>query len=376
MVRRTGFVWHEKFAWWDLGQDAGLFHPDGFSIQPDHHVYDLEVVRRFRNVVDVSGLLDQLTTIPARTATDEEIGRVHPAAFIENVKRLSELPMGGESGESAPVPRGGFTIASLAAGGAIAAAEAVINGDVDNAYALLRPAGHHARPDRSMGFCVLSNAAIATRHLFEKCGVERVVLVDWDVHHGNGTQAAFYDEPRALTISVHQDRLYPQNDGFVEQTGAEGAEGTNLNIPLPPGCGTEAYDDTFDRVIIPAIRRFNPDIIIIPCGFDAGHMDPMGRMMLTSKDYRRLTRTLMALADELCDGKIVFLHEGGYSRWTVPFYGLAVLEELSEIPTEIVDPFQFYNGLDLGHGLLPHQKAAVDAAAEMVNRVPVRTTGI
>ncbi|MGJ9423608.1 class II histone deacetylase [Aeromicrobium sp. CF3.5] len=373
MTRRTGFVWHEKFAWFDLGQDAGMFHPDGFSIQPDRHVYDLEVVRRFRNLVDVSGLLDQLTTIPARPATDDELQRVHPATFVEEVKRLSELPMGGEAGDSAPVPRGAFTIAALAAGGAIAAAEAVINGDVDNAYALLRPAGHHAEPNESKGFCILSNAAIATRHLFEECGVERAVLVDWDVHHGNGTQAALYDEPRALTISVHQDRLYPQDDGFVDQIGAKGAEGTNLNVPLPPGCGTEAYDDVFDRVVIPAIRSFAPDIIIVPCGFDAGHMDPMGRMMLTSEDYRRLTRKLMALADELCGGKILFLHEGGYSRWTVPFYGLAVLEELSEIPTGVEDPFQMYNGMDLGHGLLPHQKAAVDAAVENLERVPSRS---
>jgi acetoin utilization deacetylase AcuC-like enzyme len=372
MARRTGFVWHEKFAWFDLGQDAGMFHPDGLAIQPDRHVYDLEVVRRFRNLVDVSGLLDQLTTIPARPATDDQLQRVHPAAFLDEVKRLSGLPMGGEAGDSAPVPRGAFTIASLAAGGAIAAAEAVVNGDVDNAYALLRPAGHHAEPVESKGFCILSNAAIATRHLLEACDVERVALVDWDVHHGNGTQAALYDEPRALTISVHQDRLYPQDDGFVEQLGAEGAEGTNLNIPLPPGCDTYAYEDAFDRVIIPAIRTFAPDIIVVPCGFDAGHMDPMGRMMLTSEDYRLLTRKLTALADALCGGKILFLHEGGYSRWTVPFYGLAVLEELSEIPTEVEDPFQVYNGIDLGHGLLPHQKAAIDAAANNLDRVPPR----
>lgn len=373
MTRRTGFVWHEKFAWFDLGQDAGLFHPDGVSIQPDRHVYDLEVVRRFRNLVDVSGLLDTLTTVAARPATDEELERVHPTTFLDEVKRLSDLPMGGEAGDAAPVPRGTFTIAALAAGGAIEAAEAVMRGDVDNAYALLRPAGHHAEPAESKGFCILSNAAIATMHLLEQGGAERVALVDWDVHHGNGTQAALYNEPRALTISVHQDRLYPQDDGFVEQVGGEGAEGTNLNIPLPPGCGTEAYDDAFDRVVIPAIRKFHPDIIVVPCGFDAGHMDPMGRMLLTSRDYRSLTRKLMALADELCGGRIVFMHEGGYSRWTVPFYGLAVLEELSETPTEIEDPFQYYNGIDLGHGLLPHQEAAVTGAALNLDLVPSRS---
>ena len=370
MVRRTGFVWHEKYAWFDLGQDAGLVHPDGYSIQPDRHVYDLEVVRRFRNLLDVSGLLEQLVVVAPRSATDAELGRVHTTDLIETVKRLSALPMGGEAGDFAPVPRGAFEIASLAAGGAIAAAEAVAKGEVDNVYALLRPAGHHARPDRSMGFCIFSNAAIAARHLLHECGVQRVALVDWDVHHGNGTQAALYEEPRALTISIHQDRLYPPDDGFVDQIGEGAAVGTNLNVPLPAGCGGEVYDEVYDRVVIAALERFRPDVIIVPSGFDAGHMDPMGRMILHSVDYRRLTRKLMAAADDLCGGRLVFLHEGGYSRWTVPFYGLAVLEELSGIETDIVDPYLAYNAAIGSPGLLPHQAVAIDAAAANLDRIP------
>jgi acetoin utilization deacetylase AcuC-like enzyme len=370
MARRTGFVWHERYAWFDLGPDAGFVHPDGHSIQPDRHVYDLEVVRRFRGLLEASGLLEQLTVFAPRPATDAELGRVHPADFIETVKKLSALPMGGEAGDSAPVPRGAFAIASLAAGGAIAAAEAVVKGDVDNVYALLRPAGHHARPERSMGFCILSNAAIAGRHLLDEHGVGRIAFVDWDVHHGNGTQAALYAEPRALTISIHQDRLYPPDDGFVDQIGEGEAAGTNLNVPLPAGCGGEVYGEVYDRVVIPALERFRPDVIIVPSGFDAGHMDPMGRMMLHSEDYRQLTRKLMAVADDLCSGRLVFLHEGGYSRWTVPFYGLAVLEELSGITTGIVDPYAGYNAAVATPGLLPHQVAAIDAAAANVQRVP------
>ena len=371
MVKRTGFIWHEKYAWFDLGHDAGLVHPDGMTIQPDKHVYDLEVVRRFRNLLEVSGLLDQLTKVAPRHATEAELTRVHPAEYVEEVRQLSELPMGGEgqSNVFAPVPRGAFEIASLAAGGAIAAVEAVVNGEVDNAYALLRPAGHHAEPDRAMGFCIFSNAAIAARHLLDECGLNRVALIDWDVHHGNGTQAALYDDPRALTISVHQDRLFPPDDGFVDQIGVGGAEGTNLNIPLPAGCSSAAYHEVYDRVVIPALETFRPDIIIIPSGFDAGHMDPMGRMLMHSQGYRELTRKLMKVADELCGGRLVFLHEGGYARWTVPFYGLAVLEELSGIETGVVDPYQGYASTE-GLGILPHQVAAIDAAAVNLKSVP------
>lgn len=370
MARRTGFVWHEKYAWFDLGPDAGFVHPDGHSIQPDRHVYDLEVVRRFRGLLEVSGLLEQLAVVAPRSATDAELGRVHATDFIATVKKLSLLPMGGEAGDFAPIPRGAFEIASLAAGGAIAAAEAVVKGEVDNVYALLRPAGHHARPERSMGFCIFSNAAIAGRHLMDKHGVGRIAFVDWDVHHGNGTQAALYDEPRALTISIHQDRLYPPDDGFVDQIGEGEAAGTNMNVPLPAGCGGHVYAEVYDRVVIPALRRFRPDLIIVPSGFDAGHMDPMGRMMLHSEDYRQLTRKLMAAADDLCGGRLVFLHEGGYSRWTVPFYGLAVLEELSGIKTDIVDPYMGYNAAVGTPGLLAHQAAAIEAAAANLNRVP------
>jgi acetoin utilization deacetylase AcuC-like enzyme len=193
------------------------------------------------------------------------------------------------------------------------------------------------------------------------------------VHHGNGTQAALYEEPRALTISIHQDRLWPQDDGFVDQIGEGAAEGTNLNVPLPPGCGAEAYCSAYDRVVIPALRAFRPEMIIVPSGFDAGAMDPMGRMMMHSEGYRQLTRKLLAVADELCGGRLVFLHEGGYSRWTVPYFGLAVLEELSGIETGTVDPHVDYFKALGGQELLPHHTAAIDAAAANLSRVPQHT---
>jgi acetoin utilization deacetylase AcuC-like enzyme len=373
MARRTGFVWHEAYAWFDLGNHAGFAPPDGKSVQPDRHAYDPEIPRRIRNLLEMSGLADRLVHIKPRPATEPEIRRVHASEHVEQIRTLSALLTGGDAGNFTPVPPGTFEIALLAAGGAIVAVDAVMNRDVDNAYALLRPAGHHSTPRASMGFCVFSNAAIAGRHLLDVHGVERIAYVDWDVHHGNGTQAAFYDEPRALTISIHQDRLYPTNDGFLDQLGVGAAEGTNINIPLPAGSGIGAYEAAYERVVIPALKAFRPDFIIVPSGFDAGAMDALGRMMLNSDGYRRLARMLLTTADALCGGRLAFTQEGGYSRYAIPFYGLAVMEELSGIRTDVIDPFLEYHLAQAGHDLLPHQEAVVAAAAANVVRIPRRT---
>lgn len=194
--------------------------------------------------------------------------------------------------------------------------------------------------------------------------------IDWDVHHGNGTQAAFYDEPRVLTISIHQDRLFPVDDGFREQTGEGKAAGTNLNVPLPAGCGADTYCEVYDRIVIPALRAFQPEVIIVPCGFDAGMLDPLGRMMLHSEGYRRLTRKIMKIADELCGGRLVFTHEGGYNRTNLPFYGLAVMEELSGIKTDVVDPYLEWHLAIGGQEMAPHHEAAIQAAEKNVAKVP------
>ena len=373
MAKRTGFVWHESFAWYELGNHAGFARPDGRAIQPDSHAYDPETVRRFRNLVEMSGLADHLVHLKPRVATEAEIRRVHTAEHVAQIRELSAHITGGETDPMSPIPPGTYEAALLAAGGAIIATEAVMNGEVDNAYALLRPAGHHSMPDASCGFCVFSNAAIAGRHLLDTRDLDRIAYVDWDVHHGNGTQAAFYGEPRALTISIHQDRLFPLDNGFVDQLGEGEAEGTNINIPLPAGSGVETYSAAYDRVVIPALKKFQPDFIFVPSGFDASVADPMGRMMMHSEGYRRLTRKLLAVADELCGGRLVFTHEGGYSRSSVPFHGLAVMEELSGIQTGVVDPFlEWQSGIG-GHELLPHQEAVIAAAAANIERVPQLT---
>ena len=289
MARRTGFVWHEAYAWYQLGNEAGIARPDGRRVQPDRHAYDPETVRRFRNLIEMSGLADHLVCIKPRPACE------------------AELYM--------PIPPGGFEIALLAAGGALTAVEAVMDGNVDNAYALLRPAGHHSTPTASHGFCVFSNAAIAGRHLLDVRGLDRIAYVDWDVHHGNGTQDAFYSDKRALTISIHQDRCYPLDNGFLHQLGEGHAIGTNINIPLPPGSGVDADIAAYESVVIPALKAFRPDFIFVPSGFDAGAMDPLGRMMMhvgadpEMSQFRRLRRCW----GEPCGTRSTPRHHSSYS---------------------------------------------------------------
>lgn len=370
MTRRTGFIWHEAYAWYQLGIEAGLVRPDGRGVQPDRHAYDPETVRRLRNLIEMSGLADHLVCIKPTPASEDDILRVHTRQHVDQIRALSAHVTGGEAELFMPIPAGGFEIALLAAGGALAAVDAVMDGKVDNAYALLRPAGHHSTPSASRGFCVFSNAAIAGRYLLDSRGLGRIAYVDWDVHHGNGTQAAFYGERRALTISIHQDRCFPVDDGYLHQLGEGDAVGTNLNIPLPPGSSVDAYIAAYDRVIIPALEAFRPDFIIVPSGFDAGAMDPLGRMLMHSEGYRVLTQKLLALAEKLCGGRLVFTHEGGYSRWAVPFYGLAVMEEMAGRRTGIEDPFLEWHKALGGQELMPHQSAVIDAAAANVAQVP------
>lgn len=363
----TGFVFHELYMWHNTQNWAGVF-PPGLTIQPGEHAENPETKRRFRNLLEVSGLLDHLNQIKPRYATEDEIARFHTRAYIAGIKRMS-AEQGGDAGQLTPFGQGGFEIAALAAGGTIAAVDAVLNGEIRNAYALVRPPGHHAIADKGLGFCIFGNAAIAIMHARAVHKVGRVATVDWDVHHGNGTQAAFYDSPDVLTISLHQDRLFPANSGGIEENGAGKGEGCNLNVPLPPGSGVGAYLATFERVVIPALTRFKPDLIVVPSGFDAEGIDPLGRMMVTSDGYRQMTRLMLGAADALCRGRLVLTHEGGYSPTYVPYCGLAVMEELSGIRTTVDDPWLPLMAEWGQQELQPHQSAAIDRAAALLGRI-------
>ncbi|MYW02701.1 class II histone deacetylase [Streptomyces sp. SID3343] len=360
----TGYVYHEMFAWHDTGTSAGLFRSDPRAgVQPLIHFENSETKRRIHELIVVSGLIDHLTRIAPRPATEDEILRVHDRAHLERIKAESERPGGGDAGDGlSPFGQGAYDIAALAAGGAIEAVDAVLAGRVDNAYALVRPPGHHAEPATGMGFCLFGNLAIAAHHAMHVYGLERIAVVDWDVHHGNGTQKAFYDDPRVLTISLHQDELFPPRSGYRSERGEGAGRGYALNVPLPPGTGDGGYLYAMDRAVVPALTRFRPELILVASGFDAAAMDPLGRQLLTSEGYRALTGRLLDVAAQSCGGRLAMSHEGGYNPAHVPFCGLAVIGALARVPT-IEDPFQAVVGAQGGHDLAPHQREVIDLAA-------------
>ncbi|WP_328588616.1 class II histone deacetylase [Ureibacillus acetophenoni] len=262
----------------------------------------------------------------------------HTESYIDKVKELSEAGF-GDAGELALVGKGSYEIALLSAGGAIKAVESVVNGEVDNAYALTRPPGHHAEADKGMGFCLFNNVAIAAKYARNVLGLERVMILDWDVHHGNGTESAFYDDPNVLFISLHQERLYPAGRGKVEDVGKGDGIGRNVNIPLPAGTGNAGYLHALKEIVQPIADQFKPELIIISAGQDASLFDPLARMMVNAEGYRQMTKFAVELAEKHCNGKLVACHEGGYSAAYVPFCSLAIVEELSGIRTDVEDPF-------------------------------------
>ena len=362
-MTRTGLVWHERMMWHDTGSGASELHSGGW-LEPGEHSENPATKRRLKNLLDATGLTDQLLVLPPRPATVEELLRVHTESYIDRIQELS-MGRGGDAGSETPFGNGSFEIAQLAAGGTITAIDAVLEGTLENAYALVRPPGHHALPDLGMGFCIFANVAIGVRHAQAMRGVGRVAVVDWDVHHGNGTQTVFWDDPTVLAISLHQDGLYPARSGLLDDTGGPTAVGSTLNVPLPAGSGTGAYLAALDEVVVPALDAFAPELIVIACGFDAGALDPLGRMLLPAAAFGEMTARLLAVADRLCGGRLVASHEGGYSAGHVPFCGLAVIETLSGRRAGIDDPFAYLAQVP-GQAIEPHQRAAVDAAAALV----------
>jgi acetoin utilization deacetylase AcuC-like enzyme len=341
--QKTGFVWMELYMWHFQGivtghEPSGIQFNKGIYLQPSQHFENAETKRRIFNLLSVSGLIKHLLPLEARMATEEELEWYHTKEYIKKIKLMSENG-GGDAGDYALLNTGGYEIARYAVGGCIIAVDAVWKGKVRNAYALVRPPGHHAENNQGMGFCIFNNIVIAAMYALKMLGTKKIAIIDFDVHHGNGTQKAFYENPNVLFISVHQDSLYPINSGKIEEIGKGEGLGFNYNIPLPPGTGFGGYQAVFDRIIIPAIEKFKPELIMVSCGFDASAFDPLSRMMLSSESFREFTKKIMAVADKVCNGKIVMCHEGGYSVELVPFCGLAVIEELSGKKMNIIDPF-------------------------------------
>lgn len=268
---------------------------------------------------------DNLVRGTFEAAREEQLLRCHPREHIHLIRRLSERGGGMIDGDTFTSPRS-FEAASLAAGAACAAVDAVLRGEAANAFCAVRPPGHHAETARAMGFCLFNNVAIAARHAQAEHGLERVAILDWDVHHGNGTQEIFYADPTVLFASVHEAGIYP-GTGRATERGAGDREGTTLNFPLTAGSGDAQYQEVWDR-LAPAVEAFAPQLILVSAGFDAHARDPLAHMRLQAEDFAQLATQTKQWAETLCEGRLICVLEGGYDLQGLSESVVAVLEVL------------------------------------------------
>ncbi len=255
----TGFVYDSRFLEHDTGNAALTLAPNDL-LEPDQHIESPVRIRRTVHLLEQSGLTAQLHALPCPTADIEDVAVYHLPEYIDDIAAFTRKG-GGFVTHSTPLCPDSYEIALLAVGGGLEAVRAVVQGDVTSAYAMLRPPGHHALEAKAMGFCVFNNIVIAAKLAQQRWGIDRVAIVDWDVHHGNGTQAAFYDDPSVLFISLHQDDLFPRHSGLVKETGSGDGTGMTVNIPLPAGTGDAGYRYAFERVVTPIIEQFAPAVI-------------------------------------------------------------------------------------------------------------------
>jgi len=271
-----------------------------------------------------------------REATYEEIASCHRSEYIATVARTASLDR-FDFDPDTHSSRDSYETALLAAGGVLTAAEAVMDGAIDNGFAIVRPPGHHALPNRAMGFCFFNNVAIAAKWLIETRGLRRVMIVDWDVHHGNGLQDIFYESPAVLYLSTHQFPHYP-GTGSLHEIGYGAGIGFNVNAPMPAEFGDAEYLRVFDRLVMPIGRRFKPEFILISCGFDGHFRDPLAQTRLTEAGFAAMARRVKRLAAECCGGKIVAALEGGYDLEAIAESGRAVIDEFGRDADEPILP--------------------------------------
>ena len=283
----------------------------------------LEAILRY---LERTGRLDDRRLVEPDPADEETIALVHDRAYIEELRAFAARGGGWLDADTVVSPRS-FDVARLAVGAAVTAVELVLRGEAPRAFALVRPPGHHAEPDRGMGFCLFNNIAVAAAWALQRHGLERVAIIDWDVHHGNGTQAAFYRTDRVLFVSVHQWPLYP-GTGRADEIGEGQGRGYTLNIPLPPRSDDAAYLRAFDEQIEPRVRAYRPQLLLVSAGYDAHYADPLAAMAVTEQGFGAMAGRVLAWAREWCDGRLVLVLEGGYNLSALASSVAATLDAL------------------------------------------------
>ena len=278
---------------------------------------------------------DGIIALSPREASDAELELVHTPAHVAEVRRSATMPRYDFDPDTHASPDSCQT-ALLAAGGVLTATEAVMDGAADNAFAIVRPPGHHALARRAMGFCLFNNVAIAARYLVRQRGLKRVLVVDWDVHHGNGIQDIFYDSSEVLYFSTHQFPFYP-GTGALDETGMGSGAGYTVNAPMPATFGDAEYLRVFDEILTPVSRQYRPEFILVSSGFDAHFRDPLGGMRVTEGGFASLTRRVKRMAAECCGGRMVAALEGGYDLEALAESGRSVLTELGREADELIE---------------------------------------
>jgi acetoin utilization deacetylase AcuC-like enzyme len=298
------------------------------------HVEGPERLETAMQVLRERRLLDRLVEVRPTPVPMEDLLQVHHEHYVKFVRELAERG-GGNLDPDTYLNHRSFEVALLAAGGLLNLVQAVLDGEVTNGFALVRPPGHHALPGRGMGFCLFNNIAISARYALEHNGLSRILIADFDLHHGNGTQEMFYDTSEVLYFSTHQYPHYPGSGHWSEIGEGEG-EGYTVNVPLPAGVGDEGYERVFDEVLYPLAERYAPQLILVSAGYDAHWADPLGMMQLSTTGYAYLANVLKEMAEELCDGRLAFTLEGGYDLRAVSHSIAATLQAL--LGDEVYDP--------------------------------------
>ncbi len=319
-MTKTGIVRDERY----MNHRPGSFHPESHK--------RLKVIYDMLNDPDMAGRFNE---VPVRRAEREELLLIHSPQYVDMVAATE-----GKSSRSldpdTSTSSGSYEAALLAAGGLCRAISMVIEGELDNAFALVRPPGHHAEKDRAMGFCIFNNVAIGARYAQEKHKLKRILIVDWDLHHGNGTQHSFEQDPTILYFSTHQYPYYPGSGAFHE-AGRGSGEGFTVNVPLSPGHCDGEYVGIFEKILKPVAMEFDPELILVSAGIDIYENDPLGSMFVSREGFAALTRSVMDVAQKCCDGKLVITLEGGYDLDGLRASVKSILKELAGLSETSID---------------------------------------
>ena len=317
-----------------------LSHPHYRAHDPGDHPDDRDKVDRIVDAIEQAPYADRVMRFFPRYATPDQIALVHDAAFVDLVRSAAETA-GGWMDTDTRVGPGSYETALLAAGGTIAGVDDVMMEAFhrpDGVFCLVRPPGHHAGANRAMGFCLFNNVAVAARYAQRTYGLERVLILDWDVHHGNGTNDIFHEDPSVLFVSLHQWPLYP-GSGWLTDVGSGEGEGFTVNIPLPPGAGDAAYRAALERIVEPIAEQFAPQLVLVSAGQDCHAGDPLSDQKVSLDGFRGLTRAVRRIADRHARGRHVLALEGGYNQHTLPWLVAGIVAAMGDLPDDTIDPF-------------------------------------